>query len=82
MGHAGKQRLSLVAEAVAPAADRHQAKTSGDPKEVAAVVAKALEARRPRFRYQVGFFAKLDYRQDADAAHPPGQRAISALLAR
>jgi hypothetical protein len=43
------------------AADRHQAKTSGDPKEVAAVVAKALEARRPRFRYQVGFFAKLDY---------------------
>jgi NAD(P)-dependent dehydrogenase (short-subunit alcohol dehydrogenase family) len=43
------------------AADRHQARTSGDPKEVAAVIAKALEARRPRFRYQVGFFAKLDY---------------------
>ena len=43
------------------AADRHQARTSGDPKEVAAVIAKALEARRPRFRYQVGPFAKLDY---------------------
>ena len=43
------------------AADRHQARTSGDPKEVAAVIAKALETRRPRFRYQVGFFAKLDY---------------------
>jgi NAD(P)-dependent dehydrogenase (short-subunit alcohol dehydrogenase family) len=43
------------------AADRHQARTSGDPKGVAAVIAKALEARRPRFRYQVGFFAKLDY---------------------
>ena len=43
------------------AADRHQAKTSRDPKEVALVVGKALEARRPRFRYQVGFFAKLDY---------------------
>jgi NAD(P)-dependent dehydrogenase (short-subunit alcohol dehydrogenase family) len=43
------------------AADRHQAQTSRDPKEVAAVIAKALEARRPRFRYQVGFFAKLDY---------------------
>jgi NAD(P)-dependent dehydrogenase (short-subunit alcohol dehydrogenase family) len=43
------------------AADRHQAKTSRDPKEVAAVIAKALEARKPRFRYQVGFFAKLDY---------------------
>ena len=41
------------------AADRHQARTSGDPKGVAAVIAKALEARRPRFRYQVGFFAKL-----------------------
>jgi len=43
------------------AADRHQAQTSRDPQEVALVVAKALEARRPRFRYQVGFFAKLDY---------------------
>jgi hypothetical protein len=43
------------------AADRHQAKTSRDPQEVALVVAKALEAKRPRFRYQVGFFAKLDY---------------------
>ena len=43
------------------AADRHQAQTSRDPKEVAAVIAKALEARKPRFRYQVGFFAKLDY---------------------
>ena len=42
-------------------ADRHQAKTSRDPNEVALVVAKALEAKRPRFRYQVGFFAKLDY---------------------
>lgn len=43
------------------AADRHQAQTSRDPKEVAAVIAKALEVRKPRFRYQVGFFAKLDY---------------------
>jgi NAD(P)-dependent dehydrogenase (short-subunit alcohol dehydrogenase family) len=43
------------------AADRHQAKTSRDPKEVALVVGKALEVRRPRFRYQVGFFSKLDY---------------------
>jgi NAD(P)-dependent dehydrogenase (short-subunit alcohol dehydrogenase family) len=43
------------------AADWHQAKTSRDPKEVAVVIAKALEARRARFRYQVGPFAKLDY---------------------
>jgi len=48
-------------ERLRQAADRHQAKTSRDPKEVALVVAKALEARRPRFRYQVGPFAKLDY---------------------
>jgi len=42
-------------------ADRHQAQTSRDPKEVAVVIAKALEARRPHFRYRVGPFAKLDY---------------------
>ncbi len=42
-------------------ADWHQAKTSRDPKEVAAAIVNALEARRPRFRYQVGPFAKLDY---------------------
>ena len=61
-------------------ADRHQAKTSRDPNEVALVVAKALEAKRPRFRYQVGFFAKLDYfpaRQDADAAHLQVHHALS-----
>jgi NAD(P)-dependent dehydrogenase (short-subunit alcohol dehydrogenase family) len=41
--------------------DRHQSQTSRDPKEVAAIMVKALEARRPRFRYRVGPFAKLDY---------------------
>ena len=41
--------------------DRHQSQTSRDPKEVAATIVKALEARRPRFRYRVGPFAKLDY---------------------
>ena len=43
------------------AADWHQIRTSREPKEVAEVIAHALEARRPRFRYQVGPFAKLDY---------------------
>ena len=43
------------------AADRHQERTSRNPEEVASVIAKALEARRPRFRYQVGPLAKLDY---------------------
>jgi len=42
-------------------ADQHQAKRSRDPNEVAVVIADALEASRPRFRYQVGFFARLDY---------------------
>lgn len=41
--------------------DRHKAQTSRHPQEVAVVIAKALEARRPRFRYRVGPFAKLDY---------------------
>ena len=41
--------------------DRHQSQTSRDPKEVAVTIVKALEARRPRFRYRVGPFAKLDY---------------------
>ena len=43
------------------AADWHGAKTSRDPKEVAVAIVNALETPRPRFRYQVGFFAKLDY---------------------
>ena len=62
------------------AADRHQAKTSRDPKEVALVVGKALEARRPRFRYQVGLLRQaglLPPRQDADEAHPQGHHALS-----
>ena len=41
--------------------DRHKAKTSRDPREVAVVIADALQAPRPRFRYQVGFSAHLDY---------------------
>jgi hypothetical protein len=32
-----------------------------DPKEVALVVAEALEARRPRFPYPVGPFARLNH---------------------
>jgi NAD(P)-dependent dehydrogenase (short-subunit alcohol dehydrogenase family) len=43
------------------AADWHEARTTRDPMEVAVAIANALETPRPRFRYQVGFFAKLDY---------------------
>ena len=42
-------------------ADRHEARAARDPKEVAVVIARALEAPRPRFRYPVGFFARLDH---------------------
>ena len=41
--------------------DWHKAKMSRDPQEVAAAIVNALETPRPRFRYQVGFFAHLDY---------------------
>lgn len=43
------------------AAGEHVAKTARDPREVALVIAKALEARRPRFRYPVGPIAKASY---------------------
>lgn len=42
-------------------ADLHEARSAGDPKEVALVIARALEAPRPRFRYPVGFFGHLDH---------------------
>ena len=43
------------------AGDAHAARTARDPKEVALVIADALEARRPRFRYPVGPFARLNH---------------------
>ena len=42
-------------------ADAHAEKHARDPEEVAQVVAKALEAPHPKFRYPVGFFAKVDF---------------------
>jgi NAD(P)-dependent dehydrogenase (short-subunit alcohol dehydrogenase family) len=43
------------------AADAHAATMSRDPKEVALAIARALEARRPRFRYPVGLFARFNH---------------------
>jgi NAD(P)-dependent dehydrogenase (short-subunit alcohol dehydrogenase family) len=43
------------------AGDAHAASMARDPKEVALVIARALEAERPRFRYPVGFFARLNH---------------------
>jgi NAD(P)-dependent dehydrogenase (short-subunit alcohol dehydrogenase family) len=42
-------------------ADLHEAKTARDPIEVATTIAGALAASHPRFRYPVGFFARLDH---------------------
>jgi hypothetical protein len=43
------------------AGDAHAASMARDPNEVAFVIANALEARRPRFRYPVGPFARLNH---------------------
>jgi NAD(P)-dependent dehydrogenase (short-subunit alcohol dehydrogenase family) len=43
------------------AGDKHAASMARDPKEVAKVITRALEARRPRFRYPVGPFARLNH---------------------
>jgi NAD(P)-dependent dehydrogenase (short-subunit alcohol dehydrogenase family) len=42
-------------------ADQHEARHAGDPKDVAFVIERALTAHRPRFRYPVGFFGRLDH---------------------
>jgi hypothetical protein len=39
----------------------NEAGAARDPMEVAVVIANALKAPRPRFRYPVGFFARLDH---------------------
>jgi NAD(P)-dependent dehydrogenase (short-subunit alcohol dehydrogenase family) len=43
------------------AGDIHAANMARDPNEVALVIANALEAPRPRFRYSVGPFARLNH---------------------
>ena len=44
-----------------PAVDAHLEKAMGDPQEVAMMIAKALEAKRPKFRYPVGATARAGY---------------------
>jgi hypothetical protein len=43
------------------AGDAHAARMARDPREVAIVITDALETRRPRFRYPVGPFARLNH---------------------
>jgi short-subunit dehydrogenase len=57
---AGSPYRSWVQQVFA-AADAHAATMSRDPKEVALVIARALEVRQPRFRYPVGLFAHFNH---------------------
>jgi len=50
-------RVQLVSRA----ASEHAAKSARDPREVAIAIARALEARNPRFRYPVGPFARINH---------------------
>jgi NAD(P)-dependent dehydrogenase (short-subunit alcohol dehydrogenase family) len=49
------------ARTVFRSADAHAAQMARDPKEVAETIANALAAKRPRFRYTVGPFARLGH---------------------
>jgi NAD(P)-dependent dehydrogenase (short-subunit alcohol dehydrogenase family) len=43
------------------AGDAHAARMARDPREAALVIARALESRKPRFRYPVGPLARLNH---------------------
>jgi NAD(P)-dependent dehydrogenase (short-subunit alcohol dehydrogenase family) len=46
---------------VSRAADEHAGRSARDPKEVAVVIARAVEVKHPRFRYPVGPFARINH---------------------
>ena len=52
-----RERVQLVSRA----ANEHAAKSARDPREVAVAIARALEAKSPRFRYPVGPFARINH---------------------
>jgi NAD(P)-dependent dehydrogenase (short-subunit alcohol dehydrogenase family) len=52
-----RERVQLVSRA----ASEHAAKSARDPREVAVAIARALEAKSPRFRYPVGPFARINH---------------------
>ena len=43
------------------AVEEHVTRTASDPRDVAKVVATALEAEHPRFRYTAGLTAKMGH---------------------
>src|SRR6516225_6597016 len=52
-----RERVQLVSRA----ANEHAARSARDPREVAVAIARALEAKSPRFRYPVGPFARINH---------------------
>jgi NAD(P)-dependent dehydrogenase (short-subunit alcohol dehydrogenase family) len=65
---------------VSDAIDRHVVRTARDPREVAGVIADALEARRPRLRYPVGPEARLSHLLRGKVTTRVLHRAISWYL--
>lgn len=62
------------------AIDQHVARDARDPQEVAVVIAGALEARRPRFRYPVSPQAKMGLLLRGILPAPWHRRLITRLL--
>jgi NAD(P)-dependent dehydrogenase (short-subunit alcohol dehydrogenase family) len=67
-------------ETVWPAVDAHLEKTMGDPQEVAMMIGKALEAKRPKFRYPVGATARAGYFLRGKVASPVLRWGVSRYL--
>ena len=62
------------------AADEHTERTARDPVEVGRVIVKALEARRPRFRYPVGPLARITHAVRGKIPSRLMRRGVSRLL--
>lgn len=62
------------------AADEHTERTARDPIEVARVIAKALGAQRPRFRYPVGPLARITHGVRGKIPSRLMRRGVSRLL--
>jgi NAD(P)-dependent dehydrogenase (short-subunit alcohol dehydrogenase family) len=59
--HPAESPYRAWVQQVLRAADAHADRVARDPNEVALTILRALEAKRPRFRYPVGFFARLNH---------------------
>lgn len=68
------------AEQLFKAAEEHTEQTARDPVEVAHVIGKALEAKRPRFRYPVGPLAKITHAARGKIPSRLMRKGVSRLL--